>query len=107
MPEEEPRRQIETADFAEEIMASLLTVKHNMNSGVIGSGVLVLIDGLPFMMTALHVIDHMIAGNQAMKEVVCHVDTYTREETCVDEFHLKEFKFLRRIYASCYTVHRC
>jgi len=83
-PVQEPRRQIETADFAEEIMASLLTVKHNMNSGVIGSGILVLIDGLPFMMTALHVIDHMIAGNQAMKEVVCHVDTYTREETCVD-----------------------
>ena len=83
-PPPEPVPQIEAADFAEEIMSSLLAVKHNMNTGVIGSGILIEIDGLPFMMTALHVIDHMIHEDRGFKQVACHVDVYTGEEDCAD-----------------------
>ena len=83
-PPPESTPQIETADFAEEIMSSLLAVKFNMNAGIIGSGILIEIDGLPYMMTALHVIDHMVDANQGFKEVACHVNTYTGKEDCAD-----------------------
>ena len=85
-PPEPAPPEIETANFAENIMSSLLVVKRNMNTGIIGSGILIEINGLPYMMTALHVIDHMIHEDRTFKEAACHVDTYTREEECVDIF---------------------
>ena len=84
----EPTQQLTeegaSADFAEEIMLSLLAVRRNMNTGINGSGILVEIHGLPHMMTALHVIDHMVREDRPYKRTACHIDTYTGEEDCAD-----------------------
>ena len=83
-PEPEPEAQNEQADFAENIMLSLLSVRRDIGTGIIGSGVLLEIDGLPYMMTALHVVDHMVAENRRFKESACRIDTYTLQEDCAD-----------------------
>ena len=83
-PPPEPETQIDTADFAENIMLSLLSVRRDIGTGIIGSGVLLEIDGFPYMMTALHVIDHMVAADRRFKQSACRINTYTLEEDCVD-----------------------
>jgi len=70
--------------FAEEIMQSLIAVRLEMGGPVIGSGILVDIDGSPYMMTALHVVDHMIRQGVPVIEVACRVDTYTETEDCAN-----------------------
>ena len=83
-PPPEPETQIDTADFAENIMLSLLSVRRDMGTGIIGSGVLLEIDGFPYMMTALHVVDHMVEADRRFKQSACRINTYTLEEDCVD-----------------------
>jgi hypothetical protein len=36
------------------------------------------------MMTALHVINHMIREDRVYKDTACHIDPYTGEEDCAD-----------------------
>ena len=83
-PPPEPETQVDTADFAESIMLSLLSVRRDIGTGIIGSGVLLEIDGFPYMMTALHVIDHMVEADRRFKQSACRINTYTLEEDCVD-----------------------
>ena len=83
-PTQQLREEDASADFAEEIMLSLLAVRRNMNTGIIGSGILVEINGLPHMMTAYHVIDHMIREDRSFKDTACHIDVYKGEEDCAD-----------------------
>ena len=65
-------------------MLSLISVRRDIGTGIIGSGVLLEIDGLPYMMTALHVVDHMVAADRRFKQSACRINTYTLEEDCVD-----------------------
>ena len=68
----------------ERIMMSLIVVRRDRLGPVIGSGILVQIDGDPYMMTAYHVVDHMYDADITFKDSACHVDVYSRDENCVD-----------------------
>ena len=96
-PTQQLREEDASADFAEEIMLSLLAVRRNMNTGIIGSGILVEINGLPHMMTALHVIDHMIREDRPYKDTACHIDVYTGEEDCADIYLGPGFERMVRV----------
>ena len=76
-PPEPPAAVNEQADFAENIMLSLLSVRRDIGTGIIGSGVLLEINGSPYMMTALHVIDHMVAADRRFKRSACRINTYS------------------------------
>ena len=85
-PAEEQSYDIDGKEYnlGERIMLSLLAVRVDAAGPVIGSGVYVEVGGLPYMMTAYHVVDHMVEREQPTKQSACHVDVYSREENCVD-----------------------
>ena len=73
------------SDVGERIMLSLLAVRLDVGGPVIGSGILVELDGaFPYMMTAYHVVDHMFERGTTFKQSACHVGVYSRQENCVD-----------------------
>ena len=73
------------SDVGERIMLSLLAVRLDVGGPVIGSGILVELEGaFPYMMTAYHVVDHMFERGTTFKQSACHVDVYSRQENCVD-----------------------
>ena len=95
-----PETVRETSDniaVGEKIMLSLLAVRLNEGGPIIGSGVLVDVDGVPYMMTAFHVVARMIQENRTSKQTACHINVYTRQEDCVNIVLGEKFNGLARV----------
>tara|TARA_R100001594_G_scaffold150409_1_gene211477 strand:- start:195 stop:788 length:594 start_codon:yes stop_codon:yes gene_type:complete len=61
-----------------------MAIRFDMGGNVVGAGTLISIHGLPYMVTALHVVDHMVLNDRPFKDTACHIDPYTNEEHCAD-----------------------
>lgn len=76
--------EIESAELAEQILRSLIAIRFNEGGEISGSGTLISVDGIPHMITAAHVIRHMILSDQSVKDVACYIETYSKNEDCAD-----------------------
>lgn len=74
----------DTVAVGEEIMLSLLAVRRDAGGPIVGSGIFVDVDGVPYMMTAFHVVERMILEKRPTKRSACYIDVYTNQEDCVD-----------------------
>ena len=70
------------ADFAETLLQSLISVRFAEGGPITGSGILLSLDGLPYMMTALHVVSAFLMSKTPVEGVACHIEPYTRAEDC-------------------------
>ena len=70
------------AHFAEHLLESLISVRLAQGGPITGSGILLSLDGLPYMMTALHVVADFLLSKSPVEGVACHIDPYTRDEDC-------------------------